>query len=348
MPLHLLGKKSWNVYNTDNVERVRRDEAEASARREAAEQRMQGEDAQRRIALLRGEKVEPVPELTETRIGEDEADDWRRQSRRDDDYTRRDRKRRRLRGEDDTDRDIRHARQGAEAETKATHSLWKGHDKEAPLQDHAGHIQLFAAPDEKAIRVVQKNAELEAEKAKRRQREEDKVTMHFSNAAGCTDGMQQPWYTATVSPGMTPANSASDNLMLAEVQGKDVWGNEDPRRGEREFGRISSNDPFAAMQNAQRQLKQSERDKEAWQRQHKAELEALKKEQARAKERKRRNEARDSLDGFSLDAIAVEKNRHRRHHHRRSEGRQHGHRSRNQSWERDTTSRHSHRKRKYD
>ena len=32
MVLHLLGKKSWNVYNTDNVERVRKDEAEARAR----------------------------------------------------------------------------------------------------------------------------------------------------------------------------------------------------------------------------------------------------------------------------------------------------------------------------
>ena len=36
MVLHLLGKKSWNVYNSENVDRVRRDEAEAKAR-EAAE-----------------------------------------------------------------------------------------------------------------------------------------------------------------------------------------------------------------------------------------------------------------------------------------------------------------------
>lgn len=54
MPLHLLGKKSWNVYNTDNIERVRRDEAAARAREEADEQRMQEEDAERRLKILRG------------------------------------------------------------------------------------------------------------------------------------------------------------------------------------------------------------------------------------------------------------------------------------------------------
>ncbi|CAI4217235.1 unnamed protein product [Parascedosporium putredinis] len=55
MPLHLLPKKSWNVYNADNIARVRRDEAAAKAKEEAEEQRMQEYDAQRRLAILRGE-----------------------------------------------------------------------------------------------------------------------------------------------------------------------------------------------------------------------------------------------------------------------------------------------------
>lgn len=62
MPRHLLGKKSWNVYNTDNVERVRCDEAKAAEREELEEQRMQEIDAARRTALLRGET--PPPRLS--------------------------------------------------------------------------------------------------------------------------------------------------------------------------------------------------------------------------------------------------------------------------------------------
>ncbi|KAG9717065.1 hypothetical protein KCU60_g9544, partial [Aureobasidium melanogenum] len=56
MVLHLLGKKSWNVYNKDNIDRVRRDEAAAQAREQEAERRMDQEDAARRIAILRNEE----------------------------------------------------------------------------------------------------------------------------------------------------------------------------------------------------------------------------------------------------------------------------------------------------
>lgn len=319
MVLHLLGKKSWNVYNTANVERVRRDEAEAQAREEAEEQRMQEEDAQRRVALLRGEDVGPVQQPAElTDISEK-----RHRSSHDDDQ--RERKRRR-RGEDDTDRDIRHARQDTEAGQKATRSLLKEREKGAPLQDHAGHIQLIPAPDEIAIRKAEKNAEVEAERAKKRKREEDQYMMKFSNAAGYQNGMQKPWYAAA---GQDAAPST--DLVLAEAQGKDVWGNEDPRRKERERGRISSSDPFAAMQQAQRQLKQSTRDKEVWQKERQAELEAMK----RADVRRRRADSLD--DGFTLDAPSErrhersghERERKHRHHHR------HRHRSRSRSRERE-------------
>ena len=312
MVLHLLGKKSWNVYNGENVERVRRDEAEAKAREDALDQRTQEEDAARRIAILRGE--EP-PALTNA--SEESANPAERKRKHDDGVPR---KRRRLRDEDDTDRDIRYAREDAQAGESAKRALVKRDDEDAPLIDHAGNIQLIPAPDEKSIRRAEKNAEAEAEKAKKRKRDEDQFTMRFSNAAGIQNGMEKPWYAASKT-GARVENATA----LPHVQDKDVWGREDPLRKEREKNRISSNDPFAAMQQAQRQLKQSEGDKEKWRKERAVEMEALRNsEDRRKKERKhrKRRDDEDSLEGFSLDdhpetiRERVNHDRHHRHHHR--------------------------------
>ncbi|KAF2174082.1 hypothetical protein M409DRAFT_62237 [Zasmidium cellare ATCC 36951] len=335
MPLHLLGKKSWNVYNNDNVERVRRDEAEAQAREEAEEQRMQEEDARRRIAILRREEpapLRPVVEPVESSTG------WR-EKKDDDTYYQRDRKRRRLRGEDDTERDIRYARQDTATGEKAAKALLKKAEKDAPLEDRAGHIQLFPAPDEVAIRKTEKNAELEAEKEKKRKREEDKITMRFSNAAGYQNSGQKPWYASS----RDASNDQAKDIVLAEAQGKDVWGNDDPLRKEREKTRISTNDPFAAMQQAQRQLKQSEKDKFTWEKKQQRELEELKKQQR--KEKRRRDVDEDNLDGFSLDAPperrGSERDRDHKHRHRHHHRRYH---SRSRSRERDRERGHSSRR----
>ena len=321
MVLHLLGKKSWNVYNSENVERVRRDKAEAQAREEAEEQRMQEADAARRIAILRGEDPPAVPQAI---VNEDEGARERKRNR-DDGLLR---KRRRLRGEDDTDRDIRYGREDAEAGEKAKQTLFKPKEsQDVPLIDHAGHLQLIPAPDEKAIRKAEKKAEAEAEKAKKRKREEDQYTMRFSNAAGFKNGMEKPWYASSSTKSST--DSTSRALVLPDVQEKDVWGNEDPRRKEREHNRISTNDPFAAMQQAQRQLKQSERDRDNWKKERSAEIEELNRAEERRrrheKKHRRRNEDDDSLEGFSLDAASAsnrersdhDRHRSRRHHHRR-------------------------------
>ncbi|KAK0253107.1 hypothetical protein LTS09_011778 [Friedmanniomyces endolithicus] len=277
MVLHLLGKKSWNVYNTANVERVRRDEAEAQAREEAEEQRMQDEDAARRIALLRGEPVAPL--LPEAVTPGDSDARGNAKARRDRDEKHdgepRERKRRKLHGEDDTDCEIRFAREDAEAGQRAKTVLVKKDVDDAPLIDHAGHVQLIPAPDEKAIRKAGKNDAAEVEKAQKRKREEDQVTMRFSNAAGFKNGMEKPWYASNKLAGVEE-RGASKTVVLTEVSEKDVWGNEDPRRKDRERSRISSGDPFAAMKHAQRQLKQSSFDKERWQRERMTELEELK------------------------------------------------------------------------
>ncbi|KAM3414311.1 hypothetical protein BST61_g10962 [Cercospora zeina] len=316
MPLHLLGKKSWNVYNATNISRVRKDEAEAQAREEAAEQQTQEEDAARRIALLRGEVV---TELSVPENEEQKDSEYRRQHGKrfgeDETYASRDRKRKRRRGEDDTDRDMRYAREDRERGERAREVLLlrqgnsssAGRDAaaaaaaEAPLQDHAGHIQLFAPPDEKELRAKQKNDEAEAEKAKKRKREEDLMMMKFSNAAGYDNGMQKPWYAAADTSRQVEGASRNE-IMLAELKGKDVWGNEDPRRTERETKRIVSSDPFAMMQSAQKQLKQSEKDKEEWERRRRRGLEELKRAQRRKGEDD--EDDVDSLDGFHLDAPA--------------------------------------------
>jgi hypothetical protein len=54
MPLHLLHHKSWHVYNTDNIEKVRRDQETARRKEEEDEMRMNQADQERRLQQLRG------------------------------------------------------------------------------------------------------------------------------------------------------------------------------------------------------------------------------------------------------------------------------------------------------
>lgn len=331
MPLHLLGKKSWNVYNTDNIERVRRDEADAREREEAAEQRMQEQDAERRMALLRGEKPPDLPPP------EEPAEDVHGHKRRDDGVVTHERKRRKLKGEDETDREMRYAREDAEAGDRARETMRAASRKgdDAPLQDHAGHIQLVSGPDERAPR----NAEAtKGEKTQARKKEDEEGhCMRFSDAAGYRKGTHKPWYATSDTRGREDDSRSTSELVLAEVQGRDVWGNEDPRRKERERNRIVSNDPFAMMQQAQRQLKQSEGDREKWRQEREKEVREQRREDERrrrherkhdARRHRRREEEKDDLEGFSLDGPAKESrshrsdsDRHRRHRHSRRRSR---------------------------
>lgn len=327
MPLHLLGKKSWNVYNEDNVSRVRRDEADARAREEAAEQRMQEQDAARRMALLRGEEPPPaLPEPDEDSLDRRRGDDVGGASR--------GHKRRRLKGEDDTDREMRYAREDAEAGERVREGMrersGKGDDR--PLQDGTGHIQLFSAPEERGKGRTKESKEEREQRRKKEQEEQQQQGMRFTDAAGYRSGSNKPWYTA--SDVRHDESRQANELMLADIQGKDVWGNEDPRRKEREQNRIVSNDPFAMMQRAQKQLKQSEGDREKWKRERDQELQELKREDERKQRRERKHDRRSSrrdeledegLESFSLDSSAREPrsrrndhDRHRRHHHSRS------------------------------
>lgn len=295
---------------------------------------MQEVDAERRIQILRGERPStPPPPLpshsaSEARqISERTSVDGAGQHR----------KRRRLAGEDDTDRDIRLAREDASNASAARDRLAltssrEGKGAEAPLVDSAGHINLF--PVESGNKKAEKNVEAEAEAAKKKRRYEDQYTMRFSNAAGFKEKIgRQPWYS-----------SSGQDLAAPDSQPeKDVWGNEDPRRKEREKARMDSNDPLAAMKRGVRQLRATEQERKRWNEEKRKELEALRSEERhRSKHRhSRRSRSVDSLEGFSLDTPEVKAPNQKEHrssgrhprHHREDRSRDRSHRRSNHRYE---------------
>lgn len=296
---------------------------------------MQEQDAERRIKILRGERppTPPAPCLPSSEVGA-------RPDRKSDDAGRY-RKRRRIAGEDDTDRDIRYAREDAAQAVAKREELMLASRKAdvaaAPILDKAGHINLFPAASAKA----EKNHEAETEAARKKRSYEDQYTMRFSNAAGFRESVgQKPWYSSAEqnarAPGSMPEN--------------DVWGNEDPRRKERVQARMSANDPLAAMKRGVRQLKATEQERKRWHDEKRREIENLKAEEPRrSSHRSRRSGSVDSLEGFKLDAAdrVREKDRrssdrHHRRHRDRSRDRSH-HRPRRSSSHRSQHWRHDER-----
>ncbi|MCJ1381657.1 hypothetical protein MMC17_004768 [Xylographa soralifera] len=292
MPLHLLGKKSWNVYNTANIEKVKADEAAAAAREAAEEQRMQEVDAERRIQVLRGLQPVPLvsaPSNTHTRTERAERTE----------VTGRDRKRRRIDGENDTERDIRYAKENQSlASTNESRQVKRHKPSDAPLTDRAGHINLF--PAEGPRRGGPKNPEAEAEAAAKKKEYEDQYTMRFSNAAGFKQAIgAKPWYHGGLE---------AEKEEEVELMGKDVWGNDDPRRKERQKMRIVADDPLAAIQKGVKDLRQVERQKRAWIEEQKREIKGIEKAERRMMKKASRSSI---LDGFSLDDSEVGE----KHHH---------------------------------
>lgn len=308
---------------------MKRDEAQAKAREEEDERRMQEVDAERRIQILRGERPStPPPPPSQPAPGS-----HHRSERGFADVAAQYRKRRRLAGEDDTDRDIRLAREAATHTSAARDRLSltvnrDSKDTQAALVDSAGHINLF--PAESSNKRAEKNPEAEAEAERKKQSYEDQYTMRFSNAAGFREKVgRQPWYSS----------AGQDVVAPDAMPAKDVWGNEDPRRKEREKARIDSNDPLAAMKRGVRQLRATEQERKRWNEEKRRELEALRSEERHRSghRRKRRSRSADSLEGFSLDT-PTSKNGDKREH--RSSGRHHRHHRRDKS--RDRSHRRSH------
>ncbi|MCJ1390374.1 hypothetical protein MMC18_003233 [Xylographa bjoerkii] len=311
MPLHLLGKKSWNVYNTANIEKVRADEAAATAREAAEEQRMQEVDAERRIQVLRGLQLTPLtsaPEHTHTSTERIEGAERTGGPGRD-------RKRRRIDGENDTERDIRYAKESQSlASTDESRHLKRHKPSNAPLTDRAGHINLF--PAEGPRRGGPKNPEAEAEAATKKKEYEDQYTMRFSNAAGFKQSIsEKPWYHS----GLGLEKEEEEEI---ESVGKDVWGNEDPRRKERQKMRVVADDPLAAIQKGVKDLRQVERQKRVWIEEQKREIKAIEKAERRRMRKERGVNGDGILDGFSLDEPEIGRSQRReKHRHGGSEHR---------------------------
>lgn len=297
---------------------------------------MQEEDAERRIKILRGEisSTPPPPPHPSSDPGtlpkRPISTDIRRVN-----------KRKRVAGENDTDRDIRYAREdAAQAVAKREELVLASRNAgtaDAPISDSAGHINLFPSASAK----TDKNPEAETEAAQKKRSYEDQYTMRFSNAAGFKEKIgQKPWYSST----------DQEPTALGSMPEKDVWGNEDPGRKERAQARMSVNDPLAAMKRGVRQLKTSEQERTRYNDEKRRELDALKVDEAkRSRRRRQRSPSVDSLDGFRLDMPSKETeiprkashghtHRHRdrshdrvrRHHRERSRERDH-HRSESHS-----------------
>ncbi|KAK3489632.1 hypothetical protein B0T13DRAFT_480256 [Neurospora crassa] len=286
MPLHLLGKKSWNVYNADNVARVRRDEAEAHAREEAEEQRMQQVDAERRLAILRGEVPPPLEE--QPPASESSHDHGRRQRERDPLAEGRKRKRA---GEDDTDFEMRVARERATAGQNAAREL-SGPVKStsistttASLVDSRGHITLFS---EEELRLADKGEKTETEAAKKKRGEAEQHQVRFTSAAGRdAEGLlarNGPWYA-------TP-----DGDVAALVPSKNVFGKEDPGRKAREVERLSASDPLAMMKRGAKMVRDLNKERERENEERQRGLRELRKEERRREKRRRTEHRKEKHD----------------------------------------------------
>ncbi|KAF7546221.1 hypothetical protein G7046_g9358 [Stylonectria norvegica] len=270
MPLHLLGKKSWNVYNADNIARVQRDEAAAQAAEEAEEQRMQEIDAQRRLAILRGEVPPPLEDKRATKISEASF----RPSG--DALTGSFGRKRKRQGEDDTDFELRVAKERNEL-TPVTIEKERKPSSSAPIVDHNGHIDLFG--DERSRAHAEKNEEAEKESKKKKQNFEDQYTMRFANAAG-KDGTTKPWYSQP--------DAEAPALPL-----KNAFGRDDPQRRVRDTQRIAANDPLAMMKQGAAKVRELKQERKKAEQEREEDLRQLRRDERR-REKRRGGEERSS------------------------------------------------------
>ncbi|CZS92842.1 uncharacterized protein RAG0_03334 [Rhynchosporium agropyri] len=327
MPLHLLGKKSWNVYNNVNIEKVKRDEAAAAALEAQEEERMQEADALRRMQILRGETPTPLV-IEDTPRPSNSTQDGSGSAARESGYGR-EKKRRKKFGENDTDFEMRIAAEERDKGLKVNQQLVLRKPVEAPIVDQRGHISLFPENVPSISKTVEKNPEAEREAARKKKEYEDQYTMRFSNAAGFKQGLEKPWYSLSIEERTALREDEEKALVTrkddgrerrygkdryrstrtvdtkgkedygGEIPHKDVWGNEDPRRKERVLSRMVDNDPLAAMKAGASQVRRVEKERKALREEREREMKEL--DDIERRRRRDRKRERDEFEDFRLD-----------------------------------------------
>ena len=275
---------------------------------------MQDEDATRRVDLLRGIPTSASPSKSRESGGIGESEEGSKPHH----------KRRRIAGEDETDREIRFAKEDA-ALIDARALLLTRHVVEDSLRDQRGHINLIPV---EAGGHGGKNTDAEAEKAKTKREYEDQYTLRFSNAAGPQKSMETPWYSSTSRYEPGPGSARNQN----------VWGNEDARRQEREKRRLDTSDPLAAIKKGVTQLRVAEKHRQDWLQEREDDMRQLDEGAGKTSQCQGGEKLDDesSLGGFKLDSNGQHQSRRHlraRHNHRnrrspRSHMHEHKHRRR--------------------
>ncbi|KAL9085389.1 MAG: hypothetical protein Q9159_004733 [Coniocarpon cinnabarinum] len=226
MPLNLLGKKSWNPHLDRNVLRVKADEDAFADRAETLgklkdehESNVQYAQLSRREAPPLPEKIQKLEQLQQDALNGRLRPDYEGTTSREH-Y----RKRRKLHGEDDTDRDIRVAKDTDGGADPIARRGYRSSD--ASLKGQDGHLQLFMGAAQQARLPDARQAN-----------------------PSRNEPSDMPWYAG---------GNYSKNK---EDTGLNVLGKEDPGLQRRAQSRTTSMDPLSMMKSAQGKIKGSERDR---------------------------------------------------------------------------------------